>query len=83
MSEDLKAQLRAMIVERLFLNVEPETVKDDENLMAQFGIDSVALFEIIVGLEDEFGITLDENDFSIATFETVDSIAAFVESKRA
>lgn len=82
MSADLKAQLRTMIVERLFLNVEPEAVKDDEDLMEQFGIDSVALFEIIVGLEDDFGITLDESDFSVATFATVDSIAAFVEQKR-
>jgi len=82
MSVDLKQQLKNMIVERLFLKVAPEDIKDEENLMDEYNIDSVNLFEIIVGLEDEFGIELAEEDFNVATFSTVDSIAAFVEQKK-
>lgn len=82
MSEDLPAQLKSMIVERLFLNVAPDDIGDDENLMDEYNIDSVNLFEIIVGLEDEFGLTLEEEDFNVETFSTVANIAAFVEEKR-
>jgi acyl carrier protein len=82
MADDLKAQLKNMIVERLFLNVKPEEIGDDENLMDEYNIDSVNLFEIIVGLEDEFGITLEEEDFNVETFSTVSNIAEFVESKQ-
>lgn len=82
MADDLKAQLKNMIVERLFLNVKPEEIGDEENLMDEYNIDSVNLFEIIVGLEDEFGITLEEEDFNVETFSTVSNIAAFVESKQ-
>jgi acyl carrier protein len=82
MSDALKQQLKNMIVERLFLKVSPTDIQDDENLMDEYNIDSVNLFEIIVGLEDEFGIVLEEDDFNIGTFSTVSSIAGFVEQKR-
>ncbi len=81
--DDLKAQIKKMIVERLFLNVAPEKIADDAPLMETFGIDSVALFELVVGLEDEFGVVMDDVDFQIDTFHTVNSIAAFVEEKQA
>lgn len=80
---DLKLQIKKMIVERLFLNVMPGEITDDAPLMETFGIDSVALFELVVGLEDEFGVTMEDADFQVSTFRTVNSIAAFVESKRA
>ena len=84
MSEDteLKQQLKQMIVERLFLNVDPETIPDDANLMDTYGVDSVNIFEIVVGLEDVFGISLAEEDFSIEAFVTVNGIAELVTRKR-
>lgn len=78
----LKASLKQMIVERLFLDVEPEDIVDDAPLMEAYGIDSVALFELVVGLEDEFGVAMEDVDFQIDTFKTVNSIAAFVEQKQ-
>ncbi len=79
---ELKQQIKEMIVERLFLNVAPEDIPDDANLMETYNIDSVNLFEIVVGLEEEFEITLQDADFSVETFSTVNNIAAFVEQKR-
>ena len=79
--DDLKPRIKQMIVERLFLNVEPNDIPDDASLMETYGIDSVALFELVVGLEDEFGVVMDDVDFQIDTFRTVNSIAEFVQSK--
>jgi acyl carrier protein len=78
----LKRQLKQMIVERLFLKVAPETIPDDANLMEAYGVDSVNIFEIVVGLEDELGISLAEEDFSIEAFATVNGIAELVTRKR-
>ena len=80
--DELKAQLKQMIVERLFLKVAPAEIADEANLMEAYGIDSVNLFEIVVGLEDEFGISLAEEDFSVEAFSTVDGIAELVARKR-
>lgn len=80
--DDLKSQLKRMIVERLFLHVNPEDIADDAPLMETYGIDSVALFELVIGLEEDFGVAMEDVDFQIDTFKTVNSIAAFVKEKK-
>ena len=79
--EDLKLRIKQMIVERLFLQIEPSQMGDDELLMETYGVDSVALFELVVGLEDEFNVSLEDKDFSVDLFRTVNSIAKVVEAK--
>ena len=78
----LKSRIKTMIVERLFLPVDANAIADDASLMETYDIDSVALFELVVGLESEFGISLEDTEFSPSTFETVNSMAALVESKQ-
>lgn len=78
---ELKSRIKKMIVERLFLSVKPEDIADDAPLMETFGIDSVALFELAVGLEDEFGVSMEDTDFSVDLFRTVNSMAAFLGEK--
>jgi acyl carrier protein len=79
---ELNQQIKEMIVERLFLKVEPQDIPDEANLMETYNVDSVNIFEIVVGLEDEFGISLAEEDFSIEAFATVEGIAELVTRKR-
>ena len=69
-------------MERLFLNVRADEITDDAPLMETYDIDSVALFELVVGLEDEFGVIMEDADFQIDTFKNVNSIAAFVQDKQ-
>jgi acyl carrier protein len=80
--DELKTRIKNMIVERLFLPIAPNSIADDAALMETYDIDSVALFELVVGLEDEFGIAMDDVDFKVDTFRSVDSIAAFVREKQ-
>ena len=78
---ELKPQIKEMIVERLFLNVAAEDIPDDADLMEAYGIDSVNLFEIVVGLEEQFEITMEDDDFNVETFSNVNNIAEFVVGK--
>ncbi|MFA4015459.1 MAG: hypothetical protein RUDDFDWM_000542 [Candidatus Fervidibacterota bacterium] len=79
--DEIKARLKEMLIERLFLNITPDQIPDDKPLMETLGIDSVALFEVVVGLEDEFGITLEESEFDISLFSNINTMAQFVETK--
>ena len=79
--EELKMRVKRMIVERLFLDVTPREIADDAPLMETYGIDSVALFELVVGLEEEFDLELEDTDFQVDTFKSVDSIAGFLHAK--
>ncbi len=80
--EQLKQQIKEMIVDRLFLDADPAEMADDENLMENYEIDSVNLFEIVVGLEEEFDISFEDEDFSVDLFATVNNLAEYVEKKR-
>jgi len=43
--------------------------------------DSMAVVTVITSLEDQYGIIVDDDEVDAETFETVGSLAAFVESK--
>lgn len=77
--EDLKLRIKQMIVERLFLNVSPNQIGDDEPLMEAYNVDSVALFEVVIGLEEEFGVSMEDSDFNVDSFRTVNSIAGLIQ----
>ena len=74
-NERIEDKIKRMIVERCFLEIEPGGIADDEPLIDRHDIDSLRLFEIVVGTEDEFGISVTEEDFSIDNFRTVADIA--------
>ncbi|RKY21274.1 MAG: hypothetical protein DRP90_02405 [Planctomycetota bacterium] len=78
MSERTEDRIKKMIVERLFLSVAPSEIEDDADLVELFGLDSIRLFEIAIGLESEFGVDLSAVEFDIENFSTVSKLAALV-----
>lgn len=80
MSRNIEDELRAMIVERLFLKIDPRELAADAPLADQ-GIDSVSLLELVVGIEELFGISLEGADFDIRNFKTIAAIAAYLRGK--
>ncbi len=81
MSNDIQTRLKAMIVDRLFLKVDPDEIDASASLIDVYGVDSVSLLELVVGLEEEFGIELDDDDFNVAHFETVAALETFITSR--
>jgi len=79
--ERIEDRLKEIIVERLFLKIEPSGIGDEDSLTDDHGVDSVQLLEIVVGLEEEFGISFEDEDFDIEIFKTVKSIAECVREK--
>lgn len=78
----IEDRLKAMIVERLFLKIDPLQIGVDDELMEKLGVDSVQIFEIVVGLEEEFGVVFDEDEFDIELFKTVHSMADVIRKKQ-
>jgi acyl carrier protein len=48
-----------------------------------WNLDSLAVLRVIVALEDRFGFTIEGGELTEAVFETLGSLAAFVEKKHA
>jgi len=83
MTETIEARLKKMIVDRLFMKIAPESIENDKSLIDVYGVDSVSLLELVVGVEEEFGIMLGDDEFDVAHFSTVSALTKFIEQKMA
>lgn len=81
--ERIEDRVKRLIVRRLFLKMAPESIEENKSLMDDYGVDSVSLLELVVGAEEEFGITIPDEDFDIRHFQTVSALAAFVRARMA
>lgn len=45
-------------------------------------LDSMAVINVLMALEEHFGISIDDDDISAATFSTVGTLVAYVDRKR-
>ena len=62
------------------LSVKVEDVKDDTNIAEELGADSLDLVEILMSLEDEFGVSIP--DEAIPEIKTINHIVDFIESHK-
>jgi acyl carrier protein len=77
-------RIKKVIVERLGLEIAPDSIADDSLLFAPavangLELESLAALEIIVGLSAEFDLYLDE--VPREAFMSVDSLADFVDAR--
>jgi len=78
---DLKDRIKAVLVERLFLDIDPATLDPAESLTEAHGVDSVRLFDMVVGLEEDFDISFEDEELVLDAFDTVNAVAERVQAK--
>jgi len=80
--EKLESRLKKMVVRRLFMKIDPDSIDAGKSLVDDYGVDSVSLLELVVGLEEEFGIKVEDQEFDVNNFRTIEALAEFVRSKQ-
>ena len=55
----------------------------DDSLLEEGIIDSLGLLDVVTFIETEFGISVDDADVTLDNFGSVNTIASYVESKKA
>lgn len=82
---ELKENLKAQIIEQLSLeDLTPADIKNDAPLFGDegLGLDSIDALEFIVLLESNYGIKIADPSQGREIFQSVDSLAAFIESNQ-
>ena len=76
--------LKKQIVEQLNLkDTKPEDIGDDQQLFVEgLGLDSIDVLELIVLLQQEYGIKLANAEEGPKIFQSINTIAAFIEANR-
>ncbi len=80
--QNLEQTLKELIVERLFLtDYTPEDIETEKEL-SEYGIDSFLLLELIVALEETFGVKFEQSDIKADVLKSVKTLADLVRSKQ-
>jgi len=89
MKVEIERKVKELIVSRLNLEIDPESIVSDapiflgsevEGGKKGLGLDSVDALELVVGLNNEFDITISDEDMEI--FKSVDKITDFIIAKK-
>jgi acyl carrier protein len=83
---DLKPAVKEMIIQRLKLEgMTPADIDDQAPLFGDgLGLDSIDALELVLGVEQTFGVKIEDEAAGMKAFRNVDSLAAFIhEHKRA
>lgn len=81
---DLKARIQRLIVDRLKLEVEPSSIVSDQPLFGEgLGLDSIDALELVLGVEQEFGVKIEDQEVGSKALASVDNLVEFVAGKMA
>ncbi|MGB3483058.1 MAG: acyl carrier protein [Mycobacterium sp.] len=82
-SQDTIQRVAAVIAKTLGIQDRVHTLDASTELFGSLPeLDSLAVVALAVNLEREFGFEIDDEDFTGDTFETVGSLAEFVEQSK-
>jgi len=74
---DVFEKVKSVIVEKL--DVEPEKITPDARFIEDLGADSLDIVELIMGLEDEFGLEI--TDEEAEQIRTVGDAVEFIKAR--
>jgi acyl carrier protein len=77
---ELKQQLKTLLVEGLKLeDVRPADIVDQDPIFVEgLGLDSIDALELVVLVEERFGVTIPDEEVGKIAFASVDALADFI-----
>ncbi len=82
MEENIK-KIRAFIFEHFLFDADDEALQNDTSFLEQGVIDSTGILELVDWLEEEFGISVDDEELVPENLDSVNLLAAYIDRKTA
>jgi acyl carrier protein len=79
----IKDELRQYILAQFLPGEKASNLHDDTPLRTSGIVDSMGMLQMVSFVEERFGVEVEAYEASIANFDRISDIAAFIESKRA
>ncbi len=78
-TNDLHDRIKNLIVKRLRLEVDPASIESSAPIFGGgLGLDSIDALELVLGVEQEFGVRIDDEEIGSNALASVESLAAFL-----
>ena len=82
MSDALRDQIRGFILENYLFTADVSALGLDDSLLGRGIVDSTGMLEIIFFIEEQLGVKVKDDEMIPDNLDSVNRIAAFVESRR-
>jgi acyl carrier protein len=77
-------EVKQILTSALSLGARGSELRPDTVLLGSLPeLDSMGVMNVITGLEEQFGIVVEDDEIDASTFETLGSLAAFIDQKLA
>ena len=80
--ENIREELRQFILEEFLPGEKASNLKDDTPLLTSGILDSVATLRLVSFIEEHCGIEVEAHEVGNDNFDSIESIASFIESKQ-
>ncbi len=81
-ADSVASRIRTFLVER-FPSARARPIGDDDQLLANGILDSLGVLDVVAFLEQEFAITIVDDDLLPENFETLRRLTSFVAERQA
>ncbi|HEY3346099.1 MAG TPA: phosphopantetheine-binding protein [Nitrospirota bacterium] len=76
---EVRDRVKKLLVERLKLKINPAEIDEDAPLFGEgLGLDSIDALELVVGLEQEFGVNVPDEAVGREAFGSISALADFI-----
>ncbi len=81
--EEIKKRIKEILVDRLKLDRDATTIGDSEPLFGPegLGLDSIDALELVLGVEQEFGVKIENEEVGSEALGSVERLAEFVRAR--
>ena len=80
--DNIKEELRQYILSEFLPGEKASNLQDDTALRTSGILDSVSTLKVVNFVEENYDITIEAYEASVENFDSINSIAAFIQSKR-
>lgn len=78
--EQIVQKIKEIIVDVLDIDTPPEKL-EDENLIENYGLNSVDALEILMHIEKKFSIEIDEDDLTSELVNSTNQLASYIQQR--
>jgi acyl carrier protein len=82
MDMNIKKTIRQYILENLLFTEDESALQDGDSFLAGGILDSTGVLEIILFIEETFGIKVNDDEMLPANLDSVDKLVAFIKHKQ-
>ena len=80
---DIKEQIRQYLAQNFLFSDNGFDLGDDVSFLEEGIVDSTGVLELVLFAEETFNVTVDDEEIVPDNFDTVNSLAAFIQRKAA